>query len=85
MRTSTLAKVGSNSLDVVAELLAVLEVELVLTTLLDRHREGTPKLVGSTGDVGAELLVGEHAEPVAVAGGLVGVEESGPDDLFGAT
>ena len=41
--------------------LAVLEVELVLAGLLDRHRELEAVLVRQLRDVAAELLVDEHA------------------------
>ena len=41
-----LREVGIELLDVLAELVAVLEVELVLAGLLDRHRELQPVLLG---------------------------------------
>src|SRR5581483_1849512 len=46
-------------LDVRAEVLPVLEVELILPTLLDRHRERHPVRLGLARDVGSELLVDE--------------------------
>src|SRR5262249_3481769 len=48
-------------LDVPAEVLAVLEVELVLSGALDRHREVEALLLPGSRDVRAELLVHEEA------------------------
>ena len=62
-----LREVGVERSDVVAEVVAVLEVELVLAALLDRHREIEAVRLRLAGDVAAELLVDEHA-----AGGRVG-------------
>jgi hypothetical protein len=56
-----LGEVRVELLDVVAEGIAVLEVELLLAGLLDRHREHEALLVRALRDVGAELLVDEHA------------------------
>src|SRR3954451_17494402 len=58
-----LGEVGVELLDVRAEVLAVLEVELVLPALLDRHRELEPVVLGGLGNPGglAELLVDECA------------------------
>ena len=53
-------------LDVVAELVAVLEVELVLSTLLHRHGQVEPFLLGPPGDVRTELLVNE--DPAGLLG-----------------
>jgi hypothetical protein len=49
---------------------AVLEVELVLAGLLDRHREDEALLLRALRDVGAELLVDEHAGRVRVDAAL---------------
>jgi hypothetical protein len=46
---------------VLAEVVAVLEVELVLAGLLDRHREAEAMLARLLRDVAAELLVHEDA------------------------
>jgi hypothetical protein len=56
-----LREVGVEALDVLAEGVAVLEVELVLAALLDRHRELEALLLRPLGDPVAELLVDEHA------------------------
>ena len=56
-----LGEVGVELLDVGAEVLAVVEVELVLAGLLDRHRQLQPVLASLLGDVGAELLIDQHA------------------------
>ena len=56
-----LGEVGVELLDVLAELGPVLEVELVLAGLLDRHGELQALGAGLGGDVAAELLVDEHA------------------------
>ena len=63
-----LREVGVELLDVGAEVLAVLEVELVLARLLDRHREQQPVLFGLLGDARrrAELLVDEAAGGVRI-------------------
>jgi hypothetical protein len=44
-----------------AEVAVVLEVELVLPGLLDRHRQAEAVLAREPGHVAAELLVHEHA------------------------
>ncbi len=69
-----LGEVGLEIEDVRAELLAVLEVELVLPALLHRHRELDAALVRVAGDVGAELLVHQHPHRLAdrLLGGPVG-------------
>ena len=46
-----LGEVGVELLDVGGEVLAVLEVELLLAGLLDRHRELQAVLAGALGDV----------------------------------
>ena len=58
-----LGEVRVELLDVVAELVAVVEVELVLTGLLDRHGEQESALLGLGRNVrrSAELLIHEHA------------------------
>ena len=63
-----LGEVRVELLDVVAELVAVLEVELVLAGLLDRHREQQAALLGLVRDAlgRAELLVHEAAGGVRV-------------------
>src|SRR5215831_17249054 len=50
--------------DVVAELLAELEVELFLTALLHRHRELSAHCERLTGDRSPELLVHEDPGPL---------------------
>src|SRR3989475_5782472 len=58
-----LDEVGVEALDVVAELLPVLEVELRLTALLDRHRELHARFLDSVGNPlrSPELLVDQAA------------------------
>src|SRR5262245_14624783 len=55
-----LGEVRVERLDVVAELVAVLEVELILPALLHRHREAEPHGLRVARDAGSELLVHEH-------------------------
>ena len=55
---------GVERLDVGAEVVAVLEVELVETALLDRHRQDAPVGLGLAGDGLAELLVDENTRSV---------------------
>src|SRR5262249_4004910 len=57
--------------DVLSEVVAVLEVELLLAALLDRHREDHSKVVCGVGNSGAELLVDEN--PRALARHLLGI------------
>src|SRR3954452_7609830 len=57
-----LAEVGVEGLDVRTEVVVVLEVELVLARLLGRHRGLQAVLLGLRDDLGAELLVDEHAQ-----------------------
>jgi myo-inositol catabolism protein IolC len=56
-----LREVRVEALDVRGELLAVLEVEHVLSRALGGHRELQPPRIGLLGHGGAELLVDEHA------------------------
>jgi hypothetical protein len=70
-------------LDVAAEVVPVLEVELVLAALLDRHRELEALRLRLARDVAAELLVHEHAER-AVVGAAIGRERHAlVDQLLG--
>src|SRR5262249_7761761 len=43
-----------------AEIVAVLEVKLVLTRLLDRHRKLQPRRTGALRNIPAELLIDQH-------------------------
>ena len=56
-----LGEVRVERLDVRAEVLLVLEVELLLPALLDRHRQPEPRGLRVAGDVGPELLVDQDA------------------------
>jgi hypothetical protein len=68
-----------------AEVVAVLEVELVLARLLDRHREQQAALLGLAGDVlgRAELLVHQHAGHAGVDAGLDRPEHALEDQVLG--
>ena len=52
---------GSNASYVGAEVVAVLEVELVLSRTFDGHREREPRVERGARDCGAVLLVDEHS------------------------
>ena len=69
--------------DVLAEVLVVLEVELLLAGLLDRLGELEPVLAGERRDVGAELLVDENARRVGVDAALDGDLHALVDQLLG--
>ena len=79
-----LREVGVELLDVGAEVLAVLEVELVLAGLLDRHREQQAVLLGLLGDAlrGAELLVDQAAGRVRVDALLGRLQEPLEDQML---
>src|SRR5207244_1855239 len=74
---------GVELLDVGAEVVAVLEVELVLTGLLDRHRQLEAPLLGLDRDVAAELLVHEHPAGLLVEALLGGREHALEDQVLG--
>src|SRR4051794_35279589 len=79
-----LAEVGVEGLDVRAEVVVVLEVELVLTGLLGRHRGLQAVLLGLRDDLRAELLVDEHAQRGGVrAAALDGLEHALVDEVLG--
>src|SRR3954451_9887820 len=79
-----LAEVGVEGLDVRAEVVVVLEVELVLTGLLGRHRGLQAGLLGLRDDLRAELLVDEHAQRGGVrAAALDGLEHPLVDEVLG--
>src|SRR3979411_3158484 len=59
-----------------AEIVAVLEVELVLTGLLDRHREPQSVLLGALRDVRTKLLVDEHAGRAGLGAATYGLEHA---------
>ena len=59
-----LREVGVERLDVLAERVAVVEVELLLARLLDRHRELVAARLRLARDVGAVLLVDEDPRRV---------------------
>ena len=70
-------------LDVGGEVVAVLEVELVLAGLLGRHRQREALLGRQLGDVGAELLVDQHAGRGGVEAALDGLLHALVDQLLG--
>jgi hypothetical protein len=79
-----LGEVAAEVRDVPAEVVAVLEVELVLAGLLDRHRGLQAVLLGLRDDLRAELLVDEHAQRGRVrAAGLDGLEHALVDEVLG--
>ena len=61
-----LREVGIELEDVVAEVLAVLEIEHVLARLLHRHGQLEAPLAGLGGDVATELLVDQHADRLRI-------------------
>ena len=71
-----LREIRIEPLDVRAELLAVIEVELVLTGLLDRHRELQPVLARPLRNVGAELLVDQHSRRARIHAAADGLEHA---------
>ena len=79
-----LGEVRVELLDVGAEVVAVLEVELVLARLLDRHREQQAALLRLLGHAlgGAELLVDEAAGGVRVHALLGRLEEPLEDQML---
>jgi hypothetical protein len=68
---------------VVAELVAVLEVELVLARLLDGHRQRQAVLGRELRDVRAELLVDQHAGGARVDAALDRLLHALEDQLLG--
>ena len=78
-----LREVGVEALDVGAEVVAVLEVELVLAGLLDRHRERQTRLTGTLGDVRAELLVDQDSRRARLGAALHGLEHALEDQALG--
>ena len=78
-----LGEVGVEALDVVAEAVAVLEVELVLAALLDGHGEPESALPGLPRHRPAELLVDQGAGQRGV-GAVVGrLEQPLEDQVLG--
>ena len=69
--------------DVLAELVAVLEVEHVLARALGRHRELQPGLLGLLRDGRAELLVDQHAGDARFGAGADGLEHALEDQVLG--
>jgi hypothetical protein len=63
-----------------AEVVAVLEVELVLAALLDGHGEDDALLLRAPSQVRAELLVDQHAGRVSRSALVETPEESLEDD-----
>ena len=80
-----LREVGVEPLDVIAELVAVVEVELVLARLLDRHRQHEAALLGLLGDAlrRAELLVDEAACAAWLGAPLGGLQHALEDQVLG--
>ena len=78
-----LGEVGVELLDVGGEVVAVLEVELVLAGLLDRHRQLEAVLARLLGDVRAELLVDEHAGGARLRALVDGFEHALEDQVLG--
>ena len=76
-------KSGSNFRMWAAKVVAVLEVELLLAGDLRRHRQLEAVLVGPTGDVGAELLVDEHAGGARLGAASDGLEHALEDQTLG--
>ena len=65
------------------EIVAVLEVELVLAGLLDRHRQLQPVGPGALGNVGAELLVDEDSGGAGLGAAPDGLEHALEDQPLG--
>src|SRR5207244_8579787 len=74
---------GIKGLYVASEVLAELEIELVLAALLYRHGEGETLFLGRPGDIGSELLVDEQPGPLPGSAFLDSPAEALEDDLFG--
>ena len=79
-----LREIGVELLDVGAEVLAVLEVELVLPGLLHRHREQQPTVLGLLGNAlgRAELLVHQAAGGVRVHALLGRLQQALEDEVL---
>ncbi len=78
-----LREVGVEAFDVLAEVLAVLEVEHVLPGALGGHRELQAALLRLGRDGGAELLVDEHAGDGRVGAGADGLQHALEDQVLG--
>ena len=78
-----LREVRVELLDVRAEIVAVLEVELVLAGLLDRHRQLEAVLAGARRDVRPELLIDQHPAGAGLGAALHGLEHPLKDQPLG--
>ena len=78
-----LREVGVEAFDVLAEVLAVLEVEHVLPGALGGHRELQALLARLGGHGGAELLVDEHAGDRRVGAGADRLQHALEDQVLG--
>jgi hypothetical protein len=77
-----LGEMGVEALDVVAELVAVLEVELVLAGLLDRHGQLEAAALRLLRDAAAELLVDQGPRDARVGAGVGGLEQALVDQVL---
>src|SRR5262249_27528984 len=78
-----LGEVEVELLDVRGEILAVLEVELILTRFLDRHRQLEAMLASLLGDPAAELLVDQHPGGAGLGPAPDGPEHPLEDQVLG--